>query len=326
MTNESNAPAQTEETPVPTSHVGPSTRGGQAKSPLGPEPVTIVRCRTLIGWMSEQEAVTALLGRSPGPGDDVAEPHKVARAHRDAVGRRPPFIVRQSVVDRNEPVLAEIGARPELMAELGATAWRPALVDLRNVIAFQKAINLEGQAERVGTVAADDMRALADVCVPPTQGSPPAGAITDGDGKGFTVSSVNPNLRIVGAHVADASLARGGTLPPVRVQALTLFASMTGSNLTAVSYKGRTFLRDGYHRATGLLRRGIFIVPCVHVEARSFEEVVPPGGSFLGYEMLFGDRPPVIADFWDDSVAAEVEQIQLRKVIRIRGDEFMVQR
>jgi hypothetical protein len=87
-------------------------------------------------------------------------------------------------------------------------------------------------------------------------------------------------------------------------------------------YNGRTFLRDGYHRAAGLLRAGIFEVPCVYIEAREFGEVGADPAMMLSYETLFGDRPPSVADFWDDTVAAEVEQPSIRRVVRITGEQF----
>jgi hypothetical protein len=107
---------------------------------------------------------------------------------------------------------------------------------------------------------------------------------------------------------------------------VTFFVTMGSSYLTAARYKGRIFLRDGYHRATALLNNGVTDVPCIFIEARTFEEVAAPGAGFLSYETVFGMHPPLLPDFWDPAVAAEVRQIELRKVIRIRGDEFPVQR
>jgi len=325
-TTAENENTQTEETPVPTSHVAPSTRLAPPASPLGSEPVTFRRCRMLLGWAPEQEAIHALLGRGPTPTDDLVELVARARQYRDAVHARPEYVESDALIDRDDPVLAEIAARPEVAAEFAGHQWRPAIVDLRKVIAFQKVISLEGHGERVASARPDDLRSLAELCVPPSQPDPPAGALSDGDGKGVTVSSVNPNLRLVATNISGANVARGGNLPPLKAQAVTFFVTMGSSYLTAARYKGRIFLRDGYHRATALLNKGVTAVPCIFIEARTFEEVAAPGGGFLSYETVFGTHPPLLPDFWDAAVAAEVRQIELRKVIRIRGDEFPVQR
>jgi hypothetical protein len=42
------------------------------------------------------------------------------------------------------------------------------------------------------------------------------------------------------------------------------------------------------------------------------------------YETMFGPRPPRLIDFWDDEVASDIKQPAIRKVIRVRGEEFVV--
>jgi hypothetical protein len=42
--------------------------------------------------------------------------------------------------------------------------------------------------------------------------------------------------------------------------------------LQVARYKERYFVRDGYHRAAGLLRVGVREVPCILVEASTFED------------------------------------------------------
>ena len=95
-------------------------------------------------------------------------------------------------------------------------------------------------------------------------------------------------------------------------------------NPTVARYRGRHFLIDGYHRAAGLLRAGITTVPCVFIEAQSFEQVVSMPGLFT-YETVFADRPPRLVDFWDPEVSDDVVRPAVRKVIRVRGDEFVVE-
>jgi hypothetical protein len=92
-------------------------------------------------------------------------------------------------------------------------------------------------------------------------------------------------------------------------------------------WSGRTFVRDGNHRAVGLLARGVHVVPAVVIEARSWKELVGSGEpGALPYDVLYGQRPPRLLDFLDESVAADALRPAVRKVVRIRGEEFVVPR
>jgi hypothetical protein len=240
------------------------------------------------------------------------------------MGTKPPFAALDPICPSDDERLSAVASRPEIQANFHMFSWRPALVDLRRVLSFQKLINVEGLGERIGEVAATDLDRLLELCLPAQQPVLPAGALTDADGKGFTISSLNPNLRIAGGQLSDAMVQTHPAMPPVRMHAVTLLVSMGTSYLQIVRYRERSFVRDGYHRAAGLLRAGINVAPCILIEARSFEEVGCPSGA-LSYEVLFGERPPHVADFWGEA-ARDVKQLAVRKVVRIRGEEFAVPR
>jgi hypothetical protein len=279
--------------------------------------------RGLLGWLSDQEAVTALLGRNPVPGEDIVSQLAVAAECRSSASARSVYQVSDSVLRREFEGLHDIGSRQDLVSNLGPLNWRPAVVDLRRVLSFQKVIHIDGLEERLGDLSDD--KSLLELCIPTSQPPPPTGAFTDQDGKGFTVSSFNPNLRIAAGQIGDAQVSQGPGLAPVKMQAITLLVFMGPSFLQVVRYKDRSFIRDGYHRAAGLVRRGVFEVPCIFIEAKSFEEVGAVAGAF-SYEVLYGDRPPGLVDFWDDKVSRAIEQPAVRKVIRVRGEEFVVPR
>jgi hypothetical protein len=261
-----------------------------------------------------------LLGRAPSPGEDVSLQAAVAARSRETVATRPVFVAKDPILGGNEALLAEVAERSLVRATFAPFVWRTVMVDLRGVLAFQKVISLEGHAARVE--GGDDLKTLFEVCLPTEQPQVPAGAFRDSDGKGLAVGSTNPNLRIVGTNASAAMLQLSADLPPVPVQAMTVFVQMGISYLQVVRYRGRCFLRDGYHRATALLRRGIHTAPAILIEARSFDELAVPAGG-LGGDVVFGERPPSLVDFWGDA-AAEVEQVAVRKIVRVRGDEFVV--
>ena len=282
------------------------------------------KMRALLGWFDESEAVAAQLGRMPGTADDCSELRARAAHYRARVSSRGLLQLEDPRVPAGDQALLHgIENRVDVRSTFTGLNWTPSFVDLRRVLSFQKFINQPDEA--VPPPPADDADALCEFCLPTEQPLPPVGAIGDTDGKGFTIGSLNPNLRIAGAQVNEGLLARGEGLPPMKVQAVTFFVCMGASYLQVVRYRDRCFIRDGYHRATKLLRANISVVPCVFIEATSFAQVCAPAGSF-SYEVLYGTRPPLLTDFWNDDVAADVEQLAIRKVVRVRGDEFVVAR
>jgi hypothetical protein len=70
--------------------------------------------------------------------------------------------------------------------------------------------------------------------------------------------------------------------------------------------------------------RRITNVPAVVIDAPSFQYVTPAPGLF-DHEVAFSDRPPSLADFWNDAVATDATQPVVRKVVRIRADQIVVQ-
>jgi hypothetical protein len=280
----------------------------------------------LLGWLSEEEGISALLGRPPMLGEDVTAQRTAWQAARNAVQARPAFTPGPVLVDTNgRTEFDAIAHRPDIAAHFSGMTWRPEWVDLGNVLSFQKGIVLDGADERIG--AADrDPAALLKLCIPDEASAPsPAAISTDPDRKGFTITSLNPNLRIVGGQASDVEVSPALGMPPTKMKGFMILAFTGLSYLQVVRYRDRCFVRDGYHRATGLVRRGVRIVPCIFIEARNFAELGCPAGS-LTDEIMYGERPPRLVDFWDNATACEVQQIAIRKVLRIRGDEFLVPR
>lgn len=114
--------------------------------------------------------------------------------------------------------------------------------------------------------------------------------------------------------LAQAALPFAPEMPSVNVAMLPFVLMKNPSYLQIVQYKDRYFIRDGYHRAAAFLRHGITVVPCIHLETQLPEEVglLQPG--MFTEEVLFGEHPPRLRDFWDDTVACDSLQPAQRKV------------
>jgi hypothetical protein len=197
------------------------------------------------------------------------------------------------------------------------------MADLREVLSFQSLVNLEGLEDRVVS-SSNNTEDLLKLCLPVSESLSQLGGIVDPDQKGYTISSLNPNLRIQGSLMHEMDINILG-LPPMKRKAVSFLMDIPTSYLQVVHYKDRYFIRDGYHRAAGLLKANINIVPCILIEARDGNELGLQQGTFA-YEVIYGDRPPKLSDFWDDTVAHDGKQVAKRRVLRIRGEEFFVQR
>jgi hypothetical protein len=71
------------------------------------------------------------------------------------------------------------------------------------------------------------------------------------------------------------------------------------------TYNGRHFLADGYHRAVGLLRMGIHLVPVMWREVAAYEDLGALG--HLPVDALLGNNPPLLPDYLDSAVSRETE-------------------
>ncbi len=280
--------------------------------------------RGLVGWMNDTDATKFHLGRLPAPTDDLTHIQPIIAAHQAAVNTRPVWKSSNPIREIDHGLAKAIKARPDLQGAFGSLQWAPALVDLREVLSYQQLIHLDGLEDRVAPVS-DTLEDLVKFCLPVYEPLSQLGAFVDDDKKGYTLSSLNPNLHILEGVMHDTEVARGPGLPSMRVKAVTFFIGLGSSYLNVGRYRGRCFLRDGYHRAAGLLKKGIHVVPCIVVDARNTDELGLKQGLFT-YEVIYGDRPPRLADFWDDTVAYDGKGVAIRRVLRIRGEEFNVQR
>jgi hypothetical protein len=278
--------------------------------------------RILLPWVDEGEAIAALLGfRFPNPGEDISFARQLHAEQTEALRRRPEFVPPRDVItalpeshrERSAAFLAAVRTH-------GAPPLQVGVVDLRSLLGFQKVVALDQIEARLGGVAEGDWDALLDLCLPiPDHGAEIEGTF-DRDGRGLTISSLNPNLRV--SPLQQVRRGEGEGAPGEQLVGFNV--SYGASHVHVLEYRGRVYLKDGYHRCYGLLARGVTHAPCTWAAAPAFNDVVGAGSAHVAAEHLLGPRPPLLRDFLDDSVSATVQQRSLRKVVRIRAEEFVV--
>ena len=210
-------------------------------------------------------------------------------------------------------LFAECRQRSDLQAEYEGLDWTLGVVDLRHLLAFQCRLVFGPRRHISRTPQQNDWPHLISFTVGSRRGTEhhfvrnwSATCASD-----FTLHSNNPDLELR----LNPNAGLGGHLP---------FSLYGGSPFFEVAeLRGRWFLRDGYHRAYRLLQAGVHRIPAVVIYARTVEEIGATEPWFFCEEQLFSDRPPRVIDFLDPDLVLRYERTALRKVIRIRVEQFL---
>ena len=266
--------------------------------------------RALLGWMEEKQAVLFQAGQRT----DRNAPGYVERAElaRTAVAARRPDVDQADLLsDVPMDLHDHIEALRQPAGAFFDEGWSVAIADLRKVCGVQTHVFTDHTGLRTTVTDPTDLRSLAAITLPlPTQAELPAQF--DQVRQAWILSAANPNLRIVGNWAGP--LNQG-------VIGLGFAVSLTPSYLQVARFQNRFLLRDGYHRAYGFLRRGIFHVPAFFRDFGPFQDLGLPPGT-LPQSAYLGDRPPILPDYLDDAVSADVMLPAFQKMIVIHGMEL----
>ena len=207
-----------------------------------------------------------------------------------------------------EDYLKGVTAIPQAAA-IGPRPWAFKVVDLRRVVGFQIPV-FENRIRVPAGLDADPCALLRFTVRTPRKGKV---TIAQGPGDELTIAAPNANLRVAGLMQAESDMGSafgfiiGGGLPWLQV----------------VAFNGRHVLRDGYHRAVGLLRASIFEVPVARIEGVQLADLgIQPG--FFPPDLVLGPQPPLVTDFLDDALSQEGEVPGQMKVVRITAQQFSV--
>jgi hypothetical protein len=239
---------------------------------------------------------------------------RIERAHERLAEREchascPALLAQESKTINH--LFAECRERPDLQTEYEGLDWTLGVVDLRHLLAFQRRLVFNTRRRTVPQQS--DWSQLTAFALGSQRGAEHhfvrnrcATGCLD-----ISLHSSNPDLQLR----LSPNAGRGDHLP---------FSLYGGNSFFEVAeFRGRWFLRDGYHRAYCLLQAGVHRIPAVVIYARTIGEVGANEPWFFSEEQLFSDRPPRVVDFLDESLVLRYERIALRKVIRIRVEESL---
>ena len=262
--------------------------------------------------MDDEQARLALAAWRQDRADDPALAAQ-ALAAREAVAARDTGIDQAEIVEDIPNTLEQHVQQlrqHQQAAPYFNEGWEVRLVDLRRVGSLQQTVQAEQAVERVANIDPDDIGAVAAVALPDRQESQQLPIQFDESKQTWVVSAANPNLKIVGHFGGEVEGHQG----------FGFVVAVMASFLQVARHHGRYVLRDGYHRAYGLLSRDINKVPAFVRDFGVGE--LGLGAGLFGTDIYLGERPPRLSDFLDDTVAADVQIPIAQKMLVVQGIEL----
>jgi hypothetical protein len=277
------------------------------------------KARALIGWLPEQEGALWIGGRDEQAALDPAHLATCRSAQSVVAGRPAGLDQTGAIADLPallQPHIAAFRASPWGAAAM-VDSGEPRLVDLRRIAAAQPVVHTEDAMKRVAGLTTADVLGIARITLPIPPATPPLVPVMfDSAKNAHIVSSASPNLRVL-THIGVML----GTPDGRQVQTIGFAIAQQESFLQVGAIHGRYFLRDGYHRAYGLLAAGITHAPALVRDFPSYPEARMPAG-LLSPDVFLGDRPPTLLDYHDDAVSVDTSAPITTKMIVVQALEI----
>lgn len=271
----------------------------------------------LLGFFKEFEANQVAVNFDPEKHYDETEFQqrtKDAREYTNGLGGR----------DRIEPKIEEI-QDSERIAKLksdvsfkehiaGMTSNKVALVELEKLHCFQPFLN-EEYVNKLIEIAPEvgDEEGLMKFCLPLREEQPKnmVNSMFNPNTNTYSLVTENLDFRLVGNVQGQddnsgrhfSGFAYGGGLPQMSV----------------VKYKGITLLKNGYHRAYALYRKGHKFIPFIVLETPSFQFTGAAMPGFFPIELLQSGKAPLLSDF-NSKAAVKLPRKRIRAVITIHAE------
>lgn len=273
-----------------------------------------VDVRELIAWeFDEYPFRNAMADFSPEALKIRAERARAVLAERECQVNTDALLIAET--ESIQPLLTIASQRDDLQKEYEGLTWTLGVVDLRRLLAFQRRLIFDPTRQPLEPFRQDDWPGLISLAIGTRRSTEYRLERNEcaTDGLNINLYSSNPDLQL--------------RLDPERGEVGLSPLSLYGGSpfLEVAEFRGRWFLRDGYHRAYNLLRTGVHHVPAVVISARDIGEVGATEPWFFCEEQLFSDRPPRVIDFLDTNFVLSYKRRPLRKVIRVRIEESLEQ-
>lgn len=196
----------------------------------------------------------------------------------------------------------------------GMTSNKIALVESEKLHSFQPFLN-EEYVNKLIRIAPEvgDLEGLMKFCLPLREEQPQnlVNNMFNTSTNTYSIVTENLDFRLIG-NVQEQDDNSG--------RHFSGFAYGGGLlQMSVVKYKGITLLKNGYHRAYALYKKGHKFIPFIVLETPSFQFTGASIPGFFPIELLQSNKPPLLSDF--DSIAAvKIPRKRIRAVITIHAE------
>lgn len=183
------------------------------------------------------------------------------------------------------------------------------LVEIRPIIAAQVHVErnrCSGMHDLSGATADQ----LIERCLPLQDQGLQVNWEPDPSGRGLLIRHADFNVQTMGGT---------GTLTPEGALVVGAILGLRALWVHTITIDGRVYLRNGYHRAVGLLEAGQTHMPCLMFSGHRGQL----GVNNFPLEVIHGEHPPTLGHF-DAALATEVQLRKQTKMIAISWSEFLV--
>ena len=285
-------------------------------------PQTMRIARSLLGWLSPNEAQQLFCtGKQAGSQPSGAQLTLYSLATQAVQARQAINDDTCTVLPLPDELSGYVSSMQGDMAcqQHLNDGWEPKLIDLRAVRGFQQNVCIGDDDQRTGSARDGDWGSIIRVTLP-TVHAAFMGIADNPQNNGWLFTSRNPNLRVLQRVSCLAPVGPGGQ----NVQVFGYVIGVLPSFVKVMQFGKKNVLMDGYHRAVALLKRGINIAPVFVRRHRDGEMGIPFGPGFLNPDITLGDQAPLLKDYWNDTVSADVELTHMTKTVVIQGMEVLI--
>jgi hypothetical protein len=283
------------------------------------DPVHFSDWLALLGFQKEEEAIQFIRGQVLQEISEEAWLERIRRANRaaDLISNRwssSPEI--RELNGRFEDRLKTLAKEPTFQGHLiGTNGWRFALVELEKLHAIQTQLNSEYVDSLIATApSATDLDATVRFCLPTRE---------EKGGKVELATSLNPNTNTISIVTDNLDFRVAGNVEGQDPKTGTRFYGFgVGAGLPHLSVancKGRYFIRNGYHRAYALLRKGHKFLPCLLVNMDRIEDIGFWGPAYLPLKLVLSDKSPIISDYGAE-VSVRIPRRRLKMLLSIHAE------
>jgi len=258
------------------------------------DPIHYVDWLTLLGFMPQDEALKLIRTQNVVLTDDW---NAIIRGARDVANQvsgrmecRPEV---KQVDEKYRDRFLEFKSEPTFKQHsAGMQSMDFALVELSKIHTYQTMIN----NEYVDVLAKkapdpDDLEGALKFSLPTESEKPRPQVVTSFNPSTNTFSAVSDNLDLrilANTHAED---------PVNHTPIAGFYYGFALPQITVVEFKGLSILKNGYHRACALLRKGHRFLPCLLGKTEMFQVTGAQVPGAFPSSTMFSDKSPILSDF-----------------------------